>query len=70
MINIPLSDEVVREVLKLQAIEEGRQGNYTNVDERVDKLRYRVADLVMGSVMRKIHELQANPRIWNSTDSK
>lgn len=60
-----LSDSVVREVLKLQAIEEWRQGNYTQVDEAVDKLRYRVADLVMGSVMRKIHELQSNPRIWN-----
>jgi len=60
---VPISDSVLEEVLKLQAIEAGRCGNYANVDERIDKLRYRVADLVMGSVMRELHKLQSNPRI-------
>lgn len=45
--NIPISEPVLREILKLQAIEEGKCGNYTNLDADVDKLRYRVSDLVM-----------------------
>lgn len=61
--NIPISEPVLREILKLQAIEEGRCGNYTNLDDSVDKLRYRVSDLVMGSVLREIRKLQSNPRI-------
>lgn len=60
---IPLSDSVVCEVLKLQAIEEGRMGNYINVDDRLDKLRYRVNELVMASVLREIRILKSNPRI-------
>ena len=61
--NIPISDSVLKEVLKLQAIEEGRRGNYTNVDDKIDKVRYRVADLVMASVLREVRRLQANPQI-------
>jgi hypothetical protein len=44
--------------LKLQAVEEGRLGNYTKVDERIDKFRYAVSDLVMGSVLAELHRLQ------------
>lgn len=64
--NILISDSVLREVLKLQAIEEGRMGNYTNLDARLDKVRYRVADLVMASVLREVRRLQANPQIWST----
>lgn len=60
---IPISDFVLKEVLKLQAIEEGRRGNYTNVDSSIDKIRYRVTDLVMASVLREVRRLQSNPRI-------
>lgn len=60
---IQISEPVLKEVLKLQAIEEGRRGNYTNVDDKIDKVRYRVADLVMASVLREVRRLQANPQI-------
>ena len=63
--NIPISEPVLREILKLQAIEDGRCGNYTNLDDSVDKLRYRVSDLVMGSVLREIRKLQSNPLLPN-----
>jgi len=55
---IPISDWVIQEVLKLQAVEEGRLGNYTKVDERIDKFRSHVSDLVMWAVMVEIHRLQ------------
>lgn len=57
---VQISDEVIAEVLKLQAVEEWRLGNYTKIDERIDKFRYMVSDLVMGSVMKEIHKLQWN----------
>lgn len=60
---VPISDSVLSEILKLQAIEEGRCGNYTNVDSYIDKTRYRVSDLVMASVLREVRRLQSNPRI-------
>lgn len=63
MLTIELSEHVVTEILKLQAIEEGRMGNYTNVDQRLDKVRYRVNELLMASVLREIRKLQANPRL-------
>lgn len=63
---IPISDSVLRQVLKLQAIEEGRLGNYTHLDARLDKVRYRVADLVMASVLREVRRLQGNPQIWST----
>ncbi len=63
---IPISDFVLKEVLLLQALEEGRCGNYTNVDSFIDKTRYRVADLVMASVLREVRKLQANPQIWSN----
>lgn len=55
---IPISDWVIQEVLKLQAVEEGRLWNYTKIDERIDKFRSHVSDLVMGSVIAEIHRLQ------------
>jgi hypothetical protein len=55
---IPISDWVIQEVLKLQAVEEGRLGNYTKVDEQLDKFRYRANDLLMWAVMAEIHRLQ------------
>lgn len=63
--NIPISEPVLREILKLQSIEDGRCGNYTNLDADVDRLRYRVSDLVMGSVLREIRKLQSNPLLPN-----
>lgn len=66
MFNIPISEPVLREFLKLQAIEEGRCGNYTNVDESIDKLRYRVNDLLMASVLREVKILQSCLRISNT----
>ena len=55
---IPISDWVITEVLKLQAIEEGRLWNYTKVDERIDKFRYHVKDLIMWAVLAEINRLQ------------
>lgn len=46
-LEITLSDAVAEDVRKLVSIEEGREGNWTRVDEMLDKLRYRVTDLVM-----------------------
>jgi len=60
---VPISDSVLSEILKLQAIEEGRRGNYIFVDSSIDKIRYRVSDLVMASVLREVRRLQSNPRI-------
>lgn len=57
---IPISNEVIQEVLKLQSVEEWRLGNYTKVDERIDKFRFHVSDLVMWAVMKEIHQLQWN----------
>lgn len=57
---VPISDEVIKEVVKLQAIEEWRLGNYTRVDEQLDKFRYRVYDIVMWAVIKEIHQLQWN----------
>lgn len=55
---IPVSDEVVKEYLKLQAVESWRLGNYTRIDERIDKFRYHVADLVLASLEKEINALQ------------
>lgn len=63
---VPISDSVLSEILKLQAIEEGRRGNYIFVDSSIDKIRYRVSDLVMASVLREVRRLQSNPRIWDT----
>ena len=60
---IPISDEVIKEVLKLQAVEEWRLWNYTRIDDRIDKFRFHVSDLVMWAVMKEIHHLQ-----WNKLD--
>ncbi len=60
---VPISDSVLSEILKLQAIEEGRRGNYIFVDSSIDKIRYRVSELVMASVLREVRRLQSNPRI-------
>jgi hypothetical protein len=61
--NIPIYEPVVAAVLKLQAIEEGRCGNYINIDQRVNTLRYLVSDLVMASVLREIRKQQSKPKI-------
>lgn len=55
---VEISNWVIKEVLKLQAVEEGRVGNYTKIDERIDKFRYRVSDLVISSVIKEIHKQQ------------
>jgi len=60
---VPISDSVLSEILKLQAIEEGRRGNYIFMDSSIDKIRYRVSELVMASVLREVRRLQYNPRI-------
>lgn len=60
MLTFTLSAPVVDQLLRLQAVEEGRMGNYTLVDKQLDKIRYRVADLVMASVLREIRNQQFN----------
>ena len=54
MLTVKLSDQVVEQFLKLQAVESGRCGNYTLVDKQLDKIRYRVSELILASVLREI----------------
>lgn len=67
--NINLSDSVVSQVLKLQAIEEWRLGNYIRIDEKINKLRYLVSELVLASVLREIRTQQFNPPVEWKTNS-
>jgi hypothetical protein len=38
-------------------------GNYIRIDEKINKLRYLVSELVMASVLREIRNQQSNPYI-------
>jgi hypothetical protein len=62
-LHITLSDSVLEKVLILQALEEWRSGNYTRIDEQVDKMRYRVNDLIMGAVFAELHHQQKQPKL-------
>jgi hypothetical protein len=57
---VHISDWVLQEILKLQAVEEWRLWNYTKVDEQLDKFRSHVSDLAMWAIMAEIHKLQNN----------
>jgi len=61
--NITISDQVLKDLLKMQAIEEWRVWNYTRVDTRIDNYRYDIADKIMTIVMKEIKEAQGRKRI-------
>jgi hypothetical protein len=53
MVNLP--DILVRDLLGIQQVEQGKVGNYTNVESMVNACRYDVADKVMTLVMDDIN---------------
>lgn len=63
-IYIPLSDELTKEVLKLQAIEEWRVWNWELIDDKgLARLRSHVSDMVMGAVFWELHHQQQQPKL-------
>lgn len=60
---INLSDRAVTLLLKVQAIDAWRTGNYSRISDRVDRLRYRVNDLVLTEIMKQIEEQQGQLKL-------
>lgn len=60
---INLSDRAVTLLLKVQAIDAWRTGNYSRISDRVDRLRYRVNDLVMTEIILQIEEQQGQLKL-------
>lgn len=56
--HIELSDRATYELLKLQALESGRVGNYSRIEPVIERLRYRIFDLVMTEMMRQLEKVQ------------
>jgi hypothetical protein len=56
--NIELSDHATRELVKLQALESGRVGNFSRIEPAIDRLRYRIFDLIMSEVMKELTNQQ------------
>ncbi len=61
--NIILSDSTVEKILKLEATENGRNWNYTMIEDRVNCMRYRVYDIVMTEILIQIEEMRGNPKL-------
>ena len=55
---INLSEYSTTELLKLQALYSGRNGNYSRIENRVEMARYRVWDRVMTEIMKQIEGQQ------------
>ena len=55
---IQLSDRATYELLKLQALESGRVGNYSRIEPAIERLRYQIFDLVMTETMRQLEKVQ------------
>jgi hypothetical protein len=64
MVNIP--DILVRDILGLQQVEQGKVGNYTRLESIVNACRYDVSDKVMTLVLSDInYQLGNNPILHN-----
>ena len=60
---INLSEYSTTELLKLQALYAGRNGNYSRIEDRVEMARYRVWDRVMTEIMKQIEEQQGQLKL-------
>ena len=60
---INLSEYSATELLKLQALYAGRNGNYSRIEDRVEMARYRVWDRVMTEIMKQIEEQQGQLKL-------
>lgn len=60
---INLSEYSTTELLKLQALYAGRNGNYSMIEDRVEMARYRVWDRVMTEIMKQIEEKQGQLKL-------
>ena len=52
---IHISDALVHDILSLQEVEQGKIGNYINVESLVNACRYKVADNLLTLVMADIN---------------
>jgi hypothetical protein len=68
MVNIP--DILVRDILGLQQVEQGKVGNYTRLESIVNACRYDVADKVMTLVLSDINYQLGNKPILHNYSRK
>ena len=60
---INLSEYSTTELLKLQALYAGRNGNYSRIEDRVEMARYRVWDRVITEIILQIEAKQKQLKI-------
>ena len=63
MLKITISDHAITELLRLQAVESGRNWNYSRIEPAVDRLRYHVADRILTEIMLEISTIQECKRL-------
>lgn len=58
LLQIPISNKLLQEVLIVQGIDEGRVGNYIRIEDRINNIRYHVTEQVMTLVDAEVRKMQ------------
>ena len=69
-ITIGLEDKLLHNVLMLQRVEEGKEGNYTRVEGAVSALRYNISDRILTLVMVEVDRQNWKKPIIHTYDKK
>jgi hypothetical protein len=67
---IEISTALLQDILMLQRVERGYEGNYTRLECIVDPLRYKVADRVATLVIASINESLGIKPVLHNYQSK
>lgn len=57
---IEISDRTMFQLLKLQALESGKVWNFTHIEPVIDRLRYRIFDMIMTATINEFTKAQKN----------
>lgn len=56
--HIELSEMATHELVKLLALESGKVGNFSRIEPAIDRIRYRIFDIVMTEMIQQIVKIQ------------
>ena len=56
--HIELSEMATHELVKLLALESGQVGNFSRIEPAIDRIRYRIFDIVMTEMIQQIVKIQ------------
>lgn len=51
---IEVSERCIFEIIKLKALESGRMGNFDKIEPAINRIRYRIFDLILSETVKWI----------------